>query len=295
MKIGTTLWTVLTGLVIFAGPFSVAELSTYQLSDQKSASGPLIYAAEVVRSLSLEERVERLEKQVQSRSSILADIQFKLSDLQQQVRNLLGTQEENNYRLNQLTERQREIYKDVDSRLTDVREQLQKYLDQKPAPTTNSNLINGYNQPDKINSDTGQSLSASTLTQAGATTSTEESSRYENIFPLVREKKYAQAVTAYESFLAKYPTGKYAVNAHYWLGQVHFVQGQLDDAGRQFKLVIDQYPQSSKAPDAMLKLAIILQQQNKPAAAKKLFNTIIQNYPGSSTARLAERKLDELK
>lgn len=290
MKIGTTLGTVLTGLVIFAGPFSVAELSNNQSSDLSSASRSLLYAAEVVRSLSLEERVERLETQMQSRNSILADLQFKLSDLQEQVRNLLGTQEENNYRLTQLTERQREIYKDVDSRLTEAREQLQKFLAGNGSSTTSRRPSNSY-RPSNTNR---AKTTAVTNTQTVVAASSAESSSYESIFPLVREKKYAKAISAYESFIAKYPSGKYTVNAHYWLGQVHFVQGQLDDAGLQFKLVIDKYPKSRKAPDAMLKLAIILQQQNKASDAKKLFNKIIRNYPGSSTARLAERRLNEL-
>ncbi len=291
MKIGTTLGTVLTGLVIFAGPFSVTELSNTQSLKPGSVSGSLLYAAEVVRSLSLEERVERLEAQLQSRNSILADLQFKLSDLQEQVRNLLGTQEENNYRLTQLTERQREIYKDVDSRLTEARDQLQKFLADNGASTANRRPSNSFRS--SANTNQGQTaVGANARTEVSA--SSAESNSYESIFPLVREKKYAKAISAYESFIAKYPHGKYTVNAHYWLGQVHFVQGQLDDAGRQFKLVIDKYPQSRKAPDAMLKLAIILQQQNKSADAKNLFNKIIRNYPGSSTARLAERRLKEL-
>ncbi len=287
MKIGKTLGTILTGLVVFASPFSVFD----KMTGNQTAMGPqLLHAAEVVRSLSLDERVERLEQQKESRSQILAGLQFKINDMQEEIRNLLGTQEENNYRLTQLTERQREIYKDVDSRLTEARQQLQNFLTNNSLSKSASSSGNSHT----FNAQRNKRVARAATKGSQRATSSEESNSYEKIFPLVREKKYVKAIAAYQSFIASYPDGVYAVNAHYWLGQVHFVQGQLDEASQQFTLVKDKFPQSRKAPDALLKLAIIFKTQGENEKAKGMFKTIIKDYPGSSTARLAIRRLREL-
>jgi tol-pal system protein YbgF len=265
MKFGQTLGKAIAGLVIIASPFSIVISHSVQ-------------AAEVVRSLSLEERVERLEKQQQIRNKSLVEIQYKLSDLQDEIRNLLGTQEENNYRLNQLTERQRDIYKDVDRRLTEAQQSLNNMT---TSPGTTSSL---YKAP----------TTKSQTTATATSTTRNEAEAYEKIFPLVRGKKYAQAITAYQQFLANYPASKYSANAHYWLGQVHYVQSQLEPAIRQFQLVSDKFASSSKAPDALLKLGIIYMQQNKTEEAKAMFSKLSREFPGTSSSRIAERRLKEL-
>ena len=264
MKFGQTLGKVVGGLVIIAGPFSIAVSQSVE-------------AAEVVRSLSLEERVERLENQQQLRNKSLVDLQYKISDMQDEIRNLLGTQEENNYRLNQLTERQRDIYKDVDRRLTEAQNSL------KNMTTTATNNSPVYNRP-----------TTNRPTVGTVSSNRNEAEAYEKIFPLVRNKKYSQAITAYQQFLANYPNSKYSANAHYWLGQVHFVQSQLDPAIRQFQLVSDKFADSSKAPDALLKLGIIFMQQNKMEDAEAMFTKLSREFPGTSSSRIAERRLKEL-
>lgn len=287
MKIGKTLGALMAGLVIFAGPFS---MSGFLDGNSPVLSSQSLYAAEVVRSLSLEERVERLERQMETRNKILADLQFKLNDMQEEVRTLLGTQEENNYNLKQLTERQREIYKDVDTRLTEAQQQIESFLKNNQSgtsksPTAYSASLRPQNPPPQ--------KPQKAVTQT-VHSSVEETRAYEQIFPLVREKKYVKAISAYQAFIAKYPKGKFTINAHYWLGQVHFVQGQLDEAAVQFKLIKNNYPQSRKVADAMLKLAIIHQRHDELKQAKSIYQQIIKDYPGTSTARLADRRLKEI-
>jgi len=283
MKIGKTLGAIISGLVIFAGPFSITD------THNRLANGSqYLNAAEVVRSLSLDERVERLEKQMETRNKILADLQFKLNDLQEEVRTLLGTQEENNYNLKQLTERQREIYKDVDSRLTDAQKQIETFLKNNHAKSSTSDYSASLRSQNKVTS-VNPPVSSNSVT-----TTVKESQSYEQIFPLVREKKYVKAIAAYKTFITEFPKSKFTVNAHYWLGQVYFVEGQLPQAATQFELIQKNYPESRKVADAMLKLAIIKQRKGELKKAKTLYQQIIKAYPSSSSARLADRRLKEI-
>jgi tol-pal system protein YbgF len=239
------------GLALIAGPFAVR-------------------AAEVVRPLSLEERVAQLEANQTARNQALVDLQFKIAQMQAELRELRGTLEEHGYQLNQLTERQREIYRDVDARLSETQQLLDKLKEQngsleRPAGQTNA--------------------------QASGR---QEMDAYESIFPLVRAKKYEEAVQAYRQFLSQYPNGKYAVNAHYWLGQVLYVQGKMDEARAEFETVVQKYPKSSKAPDALLKLAMIAQSGEKTDLAREHLERLVREFPNSSAARMAERRLKDL-
>jgi tol-pal system protein YbgF len=131
--------------------------------------------------------------------------------------------------------------------------------------------------------------------KANAKLAEEEQAAYDAIFPLVRNKQYAEAVRSYQDFLQAYPTGKNAANARYWLGQIFNVQNQHEEADTQFKLVVTQYPDSSKAHEALLKLGEIAKKRGQNDAAKGFFQKVMQQYPDSPSARVAQQKLNDLK
>ena len=47
--------------------------------------------------------------------------------------------------------------------------------------------------------------------------------RYRAAYELVRERKLDDAVAVFTAFLADFPFGRYAPNAHYWLGELYLV------------------------------------------------------------------------
>ncbi len=287
IKNGQVLKSALIGLALYASPFVV------QISG----------AADVVRSLSLEERVARLENMTQQRNQVMVNLQYKLAEIQEELGGLRGTQEEHSFSLEQLTDRQRDIYRDVDTRLGEVREQLLAMASGKlpvsglgstsssSLPSTGSSTAqadnlaaNPKNATETVDNDRA---SIRTMSDDGAES-------YNKIFPLVRNKNYSQAIDAYKAFIATYPQSKFIANSHYWLGQVYFVQGRLEDAVIPFQTVLDKYPDFTKSADAMLKLAIIKSSLDDKATAVALFQRIINEYPATSTARMAEKRLKEL-
>ena len=58
----------------------------------------------------------------------------------------------------------------------------------------------------------------------------------------MRGQQFNDAITAFQTFLRDYPDGRYAANAHYWLGELFLaVQPQDLEASRQsFTLLLDQ-------------------------------------------------------
>lgn len=111
-----------------------------------------------------------------------------------------------------------------------------------------------------------------------------ELQEYQSAFNVLRDKNYPDAVAKMQGYLTDYPNGKYAVNAHYWLGEVYYLEAKLPEAAKEFKTITDNYSNSEKEPDSLLKLAMIYDTQGKHQLAHQLFQKIKNKYPDSKVA-----------
>ena len=68
----------------------------------------------------------------------------------------------------------------------------------------------------------------------------------------------------------------------------------FDNAAAAFCAVGQQYPQSRKAPDALLKLGYTQFEQKQLSDARGTLSQVVQRYPGSSAAQLAAERLQKM-
>lgn len=130
-----------------------------------------------------------------------------------------------------------------------------------------------------------------------------EKNAYEVAYSLVRNKKYDDAITAFQNYLVQYPHGERSPSAHYWLGEVYMVQWQqdkskpvlLDKASQAFLTITTQFPTHNKVPDALLKLGLIENEKGNLDAARRYLMDAKSNHPGTAAARIAETRLQQLK
>ena len=119
-----------------------------------------------------------------------------------------------------------------------------------------------------------------------------ESGAYQSAYSLVRGQKFDQAVDAFNQFLRNYPDGKYAPNAHYWLGELYLVvqPPDLESSRQSFVLLLDEYPDNSKAPDAMYKLGKVYYLKGNREKAREYMDRVIRDYgsSNSSAVKLAQ-------
>ena len=87
--------------------------------------------------------------------------------------------------------------------------------------------------------------------------------------------------------MADYPDTSLTANAHYWLGELHAAEGNLDDAEREFRTVLDGFPQSNKLADSLYKLGLLKARQGDPQASRELLERVRDDYPESTAAGLA--------
>ena len=122
-----------------------------------------------------------------------------------------------------------------------------------------------------------------------------EEAAYRAAYELVRERKFDDAVAAFTAFLADFPFGRYAPNAHYWLGELYLVLDPPDPelARQNFKLLLDQYPANPKVPDALYKLGRVQFIKGNRQRSKEYLDEVIREYPSHAAAQLARQFLLE--
>ena len=117
---------------------------------------------------------------------------------------------------------------------------------------------------------------------------------YAEAFAALKRDDFVESARAFQAYLRDYPDGALAPNAWYWLGESYYVTQNYPQALEAFDTVLQRFPDSSKAPDALLKKGysqIELGDANRGAA---ILNDVINQFPGTEAARLAETRLRTL-
>ena len=229
--------------------------------------------------ISLSEQLSNIERKLDSRNRAQVNIQRQLDDLQTQVNELRGITELHTHQLSQVIKRQRELYQELDRRVSEA---------VKPANNTTNSIAKNQNV-------SSSPVANSSNTSTDYSNDLTENEAYDKALNLVlKDKQYEQAIPEFRRFNRAYPQSTYAANSHYWLGQLLFNKGQLSDAEQEFSIVVQRFKDSSKRPDALLKLAMVSQQQNNINKAKQLYQQLLKEYPNSTSAQLAKPRFDKL-
>ena len=106
--------------------------------------------------------------------------------------------------------------------------------------------------------------------------------QYEYAFSLLRRQEYGEAARALTAFIASHPDDQLAGNAHYWLAETYYVRGDYRKAAGYFAAGYKNFPESSKAPDNLLKLAMSLANLDQPDNACFTFKELSERFPNAS-------------
>jgi tol-pal system protein YbgF len=114
---------------------------------------------------------------------------------------------------------------------------------------------------------------------------------------LLYASRFNDSRQAFESYLATYPQGQFSDFSHFWLGESlrSLEKPDVNKAMEQFRIVIERYPDSSRVPSAMYRLAVLQSETGKKAEATATLNRVIQQFPTSSEAGYARTMLEQLK
>jgi tol-pal system protein YbgF len=126
------------------------------------------------------------------------------------------------------------------------------------------------------------------------TTAGGEREAYKAAFDLLKERRYTESQAAFRVLLARYPQGQYADSARYWLAESSYTTRDYPTALTEFDALVNQYPQSPKVPGALLKIGYIQYEQQNWPAARAALEEVVKRFPQTTEARLAQSRLERL-
>jgi tol-pal system protein YbgF len=218
-----------------------------------------------------------------------ASVQVRIMQMEERLRQLTGQLEELQYQQRQQGDRIERLIADVDARLASIEGGAGATAGGTAASTvtvpsdstTTTTIIE-----DETVVTTGSATAGATLPPGS------EMDQYNYAFSLLRQADYDAAEAAFQEFLTAHPDGQLAGNAYYWLGETYYVRDNYQQAAINFLKGYQQFPDSSKAPDNLLKLGITLSRLNKTAEACATFAELSRKFP-SAPQNLRDKAAEE--
>lgn len=253
----------------------------------------LAFAAPVpAQRVSTADRLTALEQQLSAMRSGNLDLLNQVGELKSEVQTLRAQIEELQQQLEQQKQSGRTQYLDLDGRLNRL-ESAAPSTAPAPAATTASPTV-----PNTAAASTPPAVpmpadpAPRVYGDAAALgRGVDERSAYNAAFDALKAGRYAESARAFQTFLETHPSGVFAPNAMYWLGESYYVTQNYALAQEQFQALLDQHPTHDKAAGALLKVGLCQYGLRQLDAAEATLSRVIARYPGTEAARTADDRL----
>lgn len=125
--------------------------------------------------------------------------------------------------------------------------------------------------------------------QKKSASSSQSKDLYEQAMDLLKQRKYEEARSLFDSFIEQYPRDTLIPNAWYWKAETYYSLGDYPTAITTFITIVNGYPKSNKAPDALLKIVMCYSALKDIPNAKKYRDVLLTSYPTSNSAKKARQ------
>jgi tol-pal system protein YbgF len=232
--------------------------------------------------------------------------------LQAEVQALRGMVEEQGFELRKLQRNSLSRYTDTDDRLrnleTATNSQSVVSVAPKRPPVTGGGI--STSGP----ADQGVPAEASLVTSTGPKTGMVESAAeasaqrpasratlqpavlseqqlYQMAYDSVINSNFERSIAEFDQYLSIYPQGRFVTNAFYWKGQAFLYLNRYAEARDSYEVILNEYGNSAKLPDAMYGLGLAYQGLGNIPQARQLLNDIKRRFPNTGVANLADTRL----
>ncbi len=238
-----------------------------------------------------------------------ADLEVRLSAIEDQLRELLGKTEENDFQVKKLAQNLDKIQRDTDFRFGELTHTGapaavapaagSPSLTPPPAPETTLKPRNPAADaikpaPDKNEKSIGKVVdtAVSNPTETADTNNDDASTtdfansreHYNYAFRLLNQTQYDKAADSFASFIKKYPKDPLIGNAYYWQGEILYIRRNYIGAADSFRQGFEELPTGPKAPDNLLKLAMTLNAIKRDKEACVVLTQVVSKFKATSAA-----------
>ncbi len=258
----------------------------------------------------------------QNSEDVLTRHLLKLSEVEDQFRELTNKFEEINFKLDKLSTRVSKIQSDNQIRFQDIENNIssgkvgntENQLSSKPK-TDEQKVLPGSSQPqdlgtisykDTETNETSQQIQ-SVDTTASIVTETFQSEekilpqdlnpvkQYEFATSFLKVGDYGTAERAFREFVLSNPDHELAGSAQYWYAETFRIRQLYTDAASAYLEGYQKYPRGKKAPINLLKLGVSMVQIGEKDQGCKMINGVELQYPNANKSVIQKAKYESKK
>ena len=245
---------------------------------------------------------------------------LKLSEVEDQFRQLTNKFEEINFKLDKLSNRLSKIQADNQIRFQDIETamssgEITTKLSSKPKTDLKNEILPGSSQPqdlgtisykDTETSETSQKIQSvdTTATVVTETFQAEEKilpqdlspkKQYEFATSFLKVGDYSTAERAFREFVLSNSEHELAGSAQYWYAETFRIRQLYTDAASAYLEGYQKYPKGNKAPINLLKLGVSMVQIGEKDQGCKMINGVELQYPKANQSVIQKAKYESKK
>jgi len=240
----------------------------------------------------------------------------KISDLEKQIQQMTSKYEENNYKVQQLSDRLNKISNDSQLRFQQLENNRNvsdkvnpaKEVATEKAPVvkkSENNILNSEEvkeeevntikekpvQGESIKLKEKEKINKSTTTKVLPKASITE--QYKYAMNLMKSGDFEKAEIAFKEFVDTHSKHELAGNAQFWYGETFYIRQLYEDAAAAFLDGYQKYPNSSKAPENLLKLGVTLAELGEVEQGCKMIVNLKKAYPKTDASILQKSSYEK--
>ena len=244
---------------------------------------------------------------------------LKLSEVENQFRELTNKFEEINFKLDKLSNRLSKIQADNQIRFQDIETavssgEITEKLSSKPKTNSNEDLP-GSSQPQDLGSisykdtetnETSQQIQSIDTTGSVVTETFQAEEKilpqdlspkeqYELATSFLKVGDYSTAERAFREFVLSNNEHELAGSAQYWYAETFRIRQLYTDAASAYLEGYQKYPEGNKAPINLLKLGVSMVQIGEKDQGCKMINGVEKQYPKANQSVIQKAKYESKK
>ena len=250
-------------------------------------------------------------------SDVLTKHLLKLSDLEEQFKNLTNNFEEVNFKLDKLSSRITKIQTDNQVRFQDLENSgintsnntALKKKKKLPGTTKTQDLGQALEiEVSESEEGAAEQIQQTQSIESVGTVLTENTERAQKILPetsteeqykfavsFIKIGDYETAEIALREFVDNNSQHKLAGNAQYWYGETFRVRQLYQDAATAYLNGYQKYPKNTKAPVNLLKLGVMLVQIGEKEQGCSMILGVKQQYPKANQSVIQKAEYEKKK
>jgi len=188
----------------------------------------------------------------------------------------------------------------IDARLTDTEETVARLQEQVRVLEYNrQSSQNDSNQMQALINRIGilenrlaqESINTPVTQIPGSIMDDDVNTQYREAMRQYEGRDYPQAIRNFSNIVRQAPRHDLAANSHYWIGECYYAMADFSAARLAFQNVVDQYPDSNKYIDSLVKIAMTWLRQNEKSQARTILLAIKRDYPTYERMSVVDQQL----